>query len=74
MVEALRLVGENIKSWRHKKGMSQAALAKALGVTAQAVSKWEKGISMPEPSKLPEIAALFETSIDGIFSERESGG
>lgn len=62
-------VGENIKARRLEMGLSQAGLAEALGVTAQAVSKWENGLSMPEPTKLPEIAELFGTSIDGIFSE-----
>ncbi len=66
---SLRCVGENIKTRRLEKGLSQSGLAAALGVTAQAVSKWENGQSMPDPSKLPELAALFETSIDVIFAE-----
>lgn len=38
-------VGENIKARRLEMGLSQAGLAEALGVTAQAVSKWENGVS-----------------------------
>lgn len=48
--------------------MTQCELAKKLGVSNQAVSKWEKGLSMPELRLLPFLAEIFKCSIDTLFS------
>ena len=56
-----------IAKYRRQLGMTQEALANQLGVTNQAVSKWESGQSCPDISLLPRIADLFGITIDGLF-------
>ena len=60
-------IGEQIIAFRKKKGWTQEQLAGFLGVTYQAVSKWETGISYPDIMLLPKIAELFEITIDCLF-------
>jgi transcriptional regulator with XRE-family HTH domain len=64
-------IGKNIKSFRHRCGFTQAYLSERLGISVQAVSKWENGTSMPDIMLLPEIAREFGVSIDELFSEDE---
>ena len=58
----------NILKYRKKKGFSQYALSRQLGVTFQAVSKWETAKSAPDISFLPIMADIFGCSIDDLFS------
>jgi len=60
-------LGEKIKSWRKEKNISQEALAKYLGVSYQAVSKWETGSTMPDVTLIPAIASFFRVSTDELF-------
>ena len=60
-------LGENIALHRRAAGLTQELLADRLGVTAQAVSKWERQISCPDIALLPVIADLFGVSIDDLF-------
>ena len=60
-------MGEKIKRLRKRKGISQEALAEILGVSFQAVSKWETTSTMPDISLVPSIAAFFDVSIDELF-------
>ena len=60
-------IGEKIKRLRKRKGISQEALAEILGVSFQAVSKWETTSTMPDISLVPSIAAFFDVSIDELF-------
>ena len=60
-------IGENIADLRKKKGWTQAEFGEMLGVSNQAVSKWESGMSMPDIMLLPHIAEAFECSIDELF-------
>ena len=60
-------IGEKIKLLRKRKNLSQEALAKVLGVTFQAVSKWETGITAPDVSMIPSLASFFGVSIDELF-------
>lgn len=60
--------GEKISRLRKSKGMTQAELGKVLNVTYQAVSKWERGESLPDFNMMSQIAALFEVPI-GYFEE-----
>jgi len=60
-------IGEQIKRLRKRKGISQEALAEILGVSFQAVSKWETTSTMPDISLVPSIAAFFDVSIDELF-------
>lgn len=59
--------GDKIFELRREKGLTQDALAEMLGVTAQAVSKWERGESMPETAMLPKLAEIFDVTIDSLF-------
>ncbi len=60
-----------LRSLRTSRGITQEALATAMGVTAQAVSKWERGTTMPDVSILPELAVFFGVSLDELFGLTE---
>lgn len=57
---------ERLQKLRKKKGMSQESLAQELGVSRQAVSKWESGQSVPETEKLIAMSDFFEVSLDDL--------
>lgn len=65
-------LGKQIKSLRLKRSITQEQLAQKLGVTSQAVCKWEKDNSMPDIALLPEISALFGVTIDELFGLNEA--
>ena len=60
-------IGMNIRTLRQQKGLTQEQTAAQLGVTAQAVSKWETGANTPDIALLPALAELFGVSIDALF-------
>ena len=60
-------LGQNIAQLRKQKNMTQAEVADALHISYQAVSKWERGESLPDITLLPEIAELFQISIDKLL-------
>lgn len=60
-------IGNKIRELRKKKGITQEALASVLSVSAQAVSKWESGITYPDMEIIPVIAGYFEVSLDILF-------
>jgi len=60
-------IGRNIYELRKSKGLTQSALAEKLGVSEQAVSKWENGICAPDVSMFPVIAEFFGVSIDRLY-------
>ena len=53
-------LGENLKKFRLQRELTQAQLADVLGVSAQAVSRWENGTTYPDITLLPTIASYFE--------------
>ena len=59
--------GEKIKSLRGQKNISQEVLAGYLGVTFQAVSKWETNTALPDVELIPAIASFFGVSTDELF-------
>lgn len=59
---------EKLKSIRKQAGMSQEQLAEKLGVSRQAVTKWETDTSIPDIENIMAISALFDISIDELFS------
>jgi transcriptional regulator with XRE-family HTH domain len=61
------MIGTNIKTLRQEKHVKQETLADAIGVSAQAVSKWETGASDPDIALLPQLATFFGVSIDELF-------
>lgn len=60
-------IGQTIAGLRRERNMTQMQLADEMGVSFQAVSNWERGQSMPDISKLPELAELFSTTIDALL-------
>lgn len=66
------MLGENIKNLRKQKGYSQETLAERLHVVRQTISKWEKGISVPDAVMLNRIAELFEVSVDELLGSVNS--
>ncbi|MBE6571340.1 MAG: helix-turn-helix transcriptional regulator [Ruminococcaceae bacterium] len=64
------IISENIRIFRKKTGLTQEDLAQKLGVTFQAVSKWENGQSAPDIMLLPELSEVFGCTIDEIFSRK----
>lgn len=58
---------ERLKQLRKDKGFSQKSLSAELGVSQQAVGKWETGRSSPDPSTLAQLAALLGTSSDDLL-------
>ena len=64
-------LGNKIAELRKEKGMTQETLANMLGVSNQAVSKWEANQSCPDIQLLPELADLFEISLDSLFGREE---
>ena len=62
------VLAANIQKYRKKCGLTQEELAKELGVTFQAVSKWENAKTAPDILFLPTIADLFGCYIDELFS------
>lgn len=57
-------LSENLKKYRILKDLTQEDVAEYLGITAQSVSKWERGESYPDITFLPALANIFETSVD----------
>ena len=60
-------LNERIILLRKEKGITQEELAQALGVTNQAVSKWESAQCCPDIQLLPNIATFFDVSIDWLM-------
>lgn len=61
------MLGENVKNLRKSKGYSQEALAGRLHVVRQTISKWEKGISVPDAEMLSQMAELFEVPVSELL-------
>jgi Predicted transcriptional regulators len=64
--------GRRIGRLRKNNNLTQMELADLMGVSYQAVSNWERGVSMPDISKLPELAKIFNVKIDDLFNQEES--
>lgn len=63
---SVEIIGKQIASLRKEKGVKQEELAKYVGVSTQAVSKWENG-GVPDVELIPKIADFFSVSIDNLF-------
>lgn len=64
-----KTLGETIKEHRTKCNMTQEFVAERLGVSRQAVSKWESGITEPSTSNLLALAKLFEVSAEELLTK-----
>ena len=61
-------IGNQIKTLRLRRGITQEEMALHFGVTPQAVSKWERGVATPDIALLPDISAYFGVTIDALFA------
>lgn len=61
-------IGDKIRELRKERNISQDILAQSLGVSFQAVSKWEIGAAMPDTMLIPAIASFFGVSTDELFN------
>lgn len=61
------MIAQRIKKLRELKGMTQAELAKQLGITRSSVNAWEMGISVPSTQYVVELSQLFKVSTDYIL-------
>lgn len=68
--EALIMFNENLKILRKTKGLSQEEVAIRLNVVRQTISKWEKGLSVPDADMLIRIAEIFEVSVSELLGSR----
>ena len=64
-------VGSQIAMLRKTKGITQNELGERIGVSFQAVSKWERGETLPDTAILPDLAKILETTIDNILLGNE---
>ena len=63
------MLNENIKALRKSKGLSQEELAVKLNVVRQTISKWEKGLSVPDSDMLISISEALETSVSTLLGD-----
>ncbi|MCH5271946.1 MAG: helix-turn-helix transcriptional regulator [Lachnospiraceae bacterium] len=63
------MLSENIKAIRKSKGLSQQELAVKLNVVRQTVSKWEKGLSVPDSEMLISLSEALETPVSTLLGE-----
>lgn len=61
------MVADKIKHLREQMGMTQASLAKQLGITRSSVNAWEMGISVPSTQYIVELAHIFKVSTDYLL-------
>lgn len=66
-------IGDNIRTARKRKGLTQEELAGQIGVTSQAVSRWESGAGMPDISLIVPIAQVLSVSTDMLFGMDREG-
>lgn len=60
-------IGTKIATLRKQKDITQEEMANAIGISAQAISKWERGKNYPDIELLPIIADFFSTTIDNLL-------
>ncbi len=61
-------IGNQIKELRRANGMTQERLAELIGISFQAISKWENNIALPDITLVPKLAKIFEVSTDELFA------
>lgn len=68
----IKKIGEQLTELRKRKGLTQSELAERIGVSFQAVSKWERGESLPDISLLTDLSRILEVSVDYILLSGEN--
>lgn len=66
---AKKSTGKMISNLRHEAGYTQKTLAEAMNITDKAVSKWERGLSLPDVALLPKLSALLDADIELLLQE-----
>lgn len=61
------MISEKIRQYRQEKGMSQEEVAVRLHVVRQTVSKWEKGLSVPDADMVMQLAALLDVPVTALL-------
>lgn len=64
------IVGKNIAAYRKRKDITQKQLAELLNITAQSVSKWEAGLSLPTVDMLYDVASVLGVSVDSLLRDK----
>lgn len=65
------MFAEQLKRTRQSRHYSQAEIASKLGVTQQAIAKWETGLSVPDAGMLVRIAGALDTTVNDLLGEEE---
>lgn len=65
----MKMIGKRILDARREKGMTQMALADEMMVSYQAVSNWERGLTMPDITKLPQLCEILNLSIETLLGK-----
>jgi tellurite methyltransferase len=61
------LFAKNIHRYRKERNLTQEEFSKLIGISFQAVSKWERGYTMPDIALLPKISKILKVSLDKLF-------
>ena len=67
----MKQMGERIGRLRQEKGLTQVALAEKLGISSQAISKWERGQTFPDLSRLDELSELLGGAVAYLLTGQE---
>ena len=62
-----KMLSKNLKIFRKRKGLTQENVAEALNVVRQTISKWEKGISVPDADMLIKLAEILDVSVSELI-------
>lgn len=68
------MLPENLSALRRKSGLSQEQLAEKIGVSRQAISKWETGLSTPDLEKLVSLGECFGVTVDELIGTKRAAG
>ena len=67
----MKQMGARISRLRQEKGLTQVALAEKLGISSQAISKWERGQTFPDLSRLDELSELLGVAVAYLLTGQE---
>ena len=67
----MKQMGERISRLRQEKKLTQIELGEKLGISSQAISKWERGQAFPDVSRLDELAELLEADVGYLLMGQE---